>query len=448
MGRKILLIAPPFYRLMGSHYNGLHLGISYIAAVLKEHGHVISIYNTDYVDNNEYLNQTQLLENYSLYKEILNDISHPIWSEIRHNISDFSPDIVGMTMLTANYKAVKNIASVIKDISSNTRIAVGGTHPTLDPERTLLEENFDYLIRGEGEVTFLELAKGVSLDKIKGLSYKRNGTVIHNTDRPFIKDLDSLPFPCRDSFLNDTKYLDLGYIITGRGCPFSCTYCASPQLWHRTTRLRSVGSIIEELAYIQDNLGLSRFYFVDDTFSLDRNRAKEICQQIIARQLNIQWICDTRIDCIDDELLTLMKRAGCIRIKLGVESGSDKILANIRKGINKESVRIAVNRIKKAGLPLTIYLMIGFPDETNEDLKQTIDLGKELEADYYSLSILAPYYGTQIWSDFESSGRKLDKEHWEYFFHQSQDMIVNDGLDPELVRQFFALDKMGGGERA
>jgi anaerobic magnesium-protoporphyrin IX monomethyl ester cyclase len=445
--KKVLLMAPPFYRLLGSHYNGLHLGIAYIAAVLKEQGHFVKIYNADYSGTTEYVNQKQLFDNYPSYKAILNDLGNPIWGEIKDNISSFAPDLIGITMLTANYKADKIIARIAKSLNNNVKVAVGGAHPTLDPEGTLANEEFDYVIRGEGEFTLLELADDMEEKEIKGLSFKKNNKIIHNESRPFIEDLDVLPFPSRDSFWNDTKYLDFGHVITGRGCPFACAYCASPLLWQRTARFRSIANVINELDFLQTNYAPPVIHFADDTFTLDNRRAKEICRQIINRRLKIRWVCDTRADHLDKELIALMKQAGCIRIKIGVESGSDRILKILRKGVNKEKIRQGVGLIKEAGLPLTVYLMIGFPQETNEDLKQTIELARELDADYYSLSVLAPYYGTQVWHDLEKSGKQMDKQHWEYFYHQSQDMLVNSSLDPVLVSEFFALNELGRGGR-
>ncbi|MFC2025015.1 B12-binding domain-containing radical SAM protein [Chloroflexota bacterium] len=445
--KRILLIAPPFYRLLGSHYNGLHLGIAYIAAILKEHGHFVKIYNADYCEIGEYANQRQLFENYTSYKAILNDPVNPIWGEIKDNISNFTPDIVGITMLTANYKAARMIARITRSINSDIKIVVGGAHPTLDPEETLAEEDFDYVIRGEGEFTFLELANNQSEDEIKGLSFKKNKKVVHNESRPPIEDLDVLPYPSRDTFLNDTKNLDVGYLVTGRGCPFSCKYCASPQLWHKIVRLRSVSNVLGELEYLKTKHNSVTIHFADDTFTLDRRRAKEICRQIIGRRLDIEWTCDTRADCLDKELITLMKKAGCVKIKIGVESGSDRILKMMQKGVTKDKIRQAVDLIKGAGLHITAYLMAGFPDETNEDLLQTIKFARELDADYYSLGIVAPYYGTEIWNDLVKSGNKPDKEHWDYFYHQSQEMLINDDLDPELISRFWALNETQLGEK-
>lgn len=442
------MIAPPFYRLMGSHYNGLHLGIAYIAAFLRQYGHEVTVYNADYYDTDKYLDQVQLLNNYSLYKTILNDPSHPIWNEIRDKISGFNADFIGITMMTANYKSVRNIAKIARSLNAECKIVVGGVHPTIDPERTLAHEEFDYVICGEGELTFLELANGLKEEEIKGLSFKEHGRIVHNDDRAFIENLDTLPFPNRDNFLNDIKYLDVGYVSTSRGCPFSCAYCVSPQLWNRRVRLRSVSNVLDELRLLKRDYNSPIIRFIDDTFTLNKRRAKEICQRIIDDHLDIKWVCDTRGDCLDDELIALMKQSGCIRIKIGVESGSNKILKNMRKGLNLDTILKAINIIKKHDLPFTVYLLAGFPGETTEDLRQTIKFARCLDADYYSLGVLAPYYGTQVWSDLEKAGKKLDKEHWEYFYHQSQDMILNDGLDLEVIGEFFALNDKGKGQRA
>ena len=445
--KKILLMAPPFYRLMGSHYNGLHLGIGYIAAFLKQHGYQVAVYNADYCADTAYANQRQLFDNTTMYKSILKDISHPIWQEIKDKIAAFAPELVGINMMTANYAAARNIARIVKSMNEKTKIVVGGAHPTLDPEGTLAIDEFDYVVRGEGEFTLLELAGGSKLERIQGLSYRRGNLRVHNEKRPFIKDLDTLPFPERSSFLNDTSYLELGYVATGRGCPFACAYCASPQLWQRTLRLRSVPNVMAELGYLKANHDAKLIHFIDDTFTASMRRTSELCQQIIAQKLGIQWVCDTRIDRIDEELLVLMKQAGCTRIKIGVESGSDRILKKMNKAITTEKARKAVRLIKRCGIPLTVYFMTGFPGETDEDLRQTITFAKELDADYYSLSVLAPYYGTEIWKMAEESGRKLDKEHWEYFYHQSQEMILNNNISPELLSEFFSLNERGKGGR-
>lgn len=442
--KKVLLIAPPFYRLMGSHYNGLHLGIAYVAAVLKQNGYDVRLYNADYLDTEQYLNQRQLFENSPTYKVLLNDLGYPVWKQVEDEIARFAPDIVGITMLTTAFKAAQNVAQIAKRLYPGLKVVVGGVHPTLDPEEVLGHDEFDYAIRGEGEFSLLELVQGREPKDIQGLSYKKNGQLINNVARPFIKDLDILPFPSRDSFTNGANHVDLGYVMTGRGCPYSCSYCVSPKIWQRVTRFRSVPNVVDELEYLKSSFGSQVVRFVDDTFNLDKRRAKELCQRMIDKGLNLKWICEARVDRLDRDLVSLMVKAGCVRVKLGVESGSDRILKMVGKGFNTATIRSGVSIVKEFGLPLTVYLMVGFPGETDAELRQTIALAKELDADYYSLSVLSPYYGTQMWKQWEESGKKIDKQHWEYFYHQSQDMIVNDELNPKVVNEFLALNEREG----
>ena len=448
MHKKILLINPPFYRLMNSHFNGLSLGLCYIASVLSNNGHDVKIYNADYLNETRYANQIEIIDNYDNYKQILQNPQHKIWGEIGKVIRDFSPDIVGITALTGTYKSAENIAKITKEIRSDIVVVVGGVHPTLLPDESIENECFDYVIRGEGEQTFLELANGLKKESIPGLTYRDDSkNVVHNQSRSYIEDLDSIPFPARELYLNETGGMDYGYIMTGRGCPFECTYCASKKIWNKQTRFRSEQNVMDEIKYVYDTFGTRSFYFIDDTFTLNKTRAKRICQMIIDAGLDIEWICDTRVDTLDEELLLLMKEAGCSRVKIGVESGSERILKKIKKGINKEQIRHAVSLIKDVGIDLTIYLMIGFPTETDSEVHETIEFARELDPKYYSLSILAPYPGTEIYDDVIRSGITLPKEHWEYFFHQSKDMILTLNIDEKTVNEFLSLNDDSGKAR-
>lgn len=448
MYKKVLLINPPFYRLMNSHFNGLSLGLCYMASVLKNAGFHVGIYNADYLNDTKYITQTDLLENYENYKAILGNPSHPIWQEIRNVVEKFEPDLVGITALTGTYKSAEMIAEIVKNHDPKITIVIGGVHPMILPDEVTKNKMFDFVVRGEGENTFLEIARGEKKENILGLTYRDdNGFVVHNPERPFIIDLDTIPFPARDLYINETKSMDYGYIMTGRGCPFQCTYCASKKIWNRKARFRSEQNVIDELKYVRATFGTRSFYFIDDTFTLDRKRAKKICQMIIDEGMDIEWICDTRVDTLDEELLILMKRSGCSRVKIGVESGSDRILKKIKKGITKDQIRRAVSLIRKVGLDFTIYLMIGFPTETDEEVHETIDFARELNPKYYSLSILAPYPGTEIYDDVIQSGITLPKEHWEYFFHQSKDMILTLNINKKTIDEFLSLNDDAGKSR-
>jgi radical SAM superfamily enzyme YgiQ (UPF0313 family) len=198
---------------------------------------------------------------------------------------------------------------------------------------------------------------------------------------------------------------------------------------------------MKELIAIKQSYPHDVIYFEDDTFTLRPDRTIELCDQIIKRGLDIRWKCDTRADCLSDEMVRFMKRAGCICIKMGVESGSEKVLKGINKKLTKDIISRAAKTVKKHQIALTVYLMAGFPQETDEDLIETINFAKQLDADYYSLSVVAPYYGTKIYDEYVRDNGSLDKEHWEYFYHQSQEMIMNDNLSQDIIEEFLSLNE-------
>jgi len=448
MSKRILLINPPFYRLMGSHFNGLSTGLCSIGSVLATEGHFVRIFNADYENSNVYGNLKDIFDGNSNYKSILSDLDHPIWSDIRTVIRKFSPQIVGITMLTGTYKSAENIARICKEINKDTIVIVGGTHPTVLPEEVIISPYYDYVIRGEGEFSFLELANGTDPAKVNGVTYRGDdGRIQNNPDRDFIENIDALPLPGRDLYLNPSSNFDYGYILTGRGCPFDCTFCASKKIWKQTVRYRSPEKIFNELQEVYKKYGTRFFYFIDDTFTLNKSRAKKICSLIIENNLKIEWICDTRVDTLDFEILELMKNSGCIRIKLGIETGSTSILKSINKKITKRQILDIIAMIKKVGIEITAYIMIGFPDETNEDVKETIKFAEQIDVAYYSVSILAPYPGTEIYEQAQNRGISLPKEHWEYFFHTSKEMLMVTGIDERLVEECLALNERKGRER-
>lgn len=426
---------------MGSHYNGISLGSLYIAAVLRNAGHKVGVHNADHEDRNDYLDQAGLFKGFDGYKKIHEDANHPIWNETVDKIIGFNPDFLGISMYTANYRASVIIAEKVKKINPDIKIIVGGVHTTLAPAETLTENAFDYAVIGEGELTMKRLVGGDDPATIYNLGFKPNGKAIQiNPVWGSPINLDSLPLPARDLMTTPPDNTDFGMLITGRGCPYSCSYCAAPTVWGKHVRLRSVDSIMEELKLIKEQYPHNVIYFEDDTFTMNARRTMEICRRIIKERLDIKWKCDTRADCVSDELLTVMKRAGCVNVKIGVESGSERILESVEKRVSKDKIRAATQMIKRHGIPLTAYLMTGFPGETDDDLRQTIQFAREIDADYYSLSILAPYFGTKIYNDWVAANGAPAKKHWEYFYHQSGEMFMNDQLSSDLVAEFLALN--------
>ena len=265
---------------------------------------------------------------------------------------------------------------------------------------------------------------------------------------------------------NEKKNVDVSYICTIRGCPYKCTYCASPFHWDRkTTRLRSPESVIDEMRNLKknywqatkydysasanisekDSLKIednSIVYFVDDVFTVNRKRVKKLLRMMIDQKLGMRWKCEARADHLDDEICELMAEAGCERVKIGFESGSDKILKQVQKLETRDEMLKGANMLKKAGVPFSAYFMTGFPGETDDDVRQTIDFAKKIEADYYSLSVLAPYYGTELYDQLMENGHALDKQPWEYFFHQSPKPMVNDKISTKILKEYLALSEL------
>lgn len=245
-----------------------------------------------------------------------------------------------------------------------------------------------------------------------------------------------------------------------------CTYCASPFHWKRqNTQFRSPQSVLHEMEHLRENywtdvrLDYSAsanskskgeliikdntiVYFVDDVFTVQRKRVKEILRGIIDRDLSMPWKCEARTDHLDEEICKLMKEAGCQRVKLGFESGSNRILKQVKKLETKEEMLHGAKLLKDAGVPFTAYFMTGFPGETDEDVRKTIDFAKEIKADYYSLSVLAPYYGTELYNELMESGFELHKKPWEYFFHQSPELMVNDTISQGILEEFLSLNEL------
>ena len=433
---RIVLVNPPFHRLMGSHYNGIPHGLLSIGTVLQEKGFDALVYNADYENRSDYLDQVGRFRKYEQYLETYGNTNHYIWEETVDTILSLGPSHVGFTMSTATFRAVSILAEKIKQQASEVTIIVGGVHPTIALVETMTNKDFDFAIVGEGEEALVKFLSGHLHQSINGLAYRERGIINYIPKLP-IEDLDSLPVPNRELIVNPHENTEFGHIITGRGCPYACTYCASPVIWGRhQARLRSVDNVMFEIQDICDRYPGSPIYFDDDTFTFNETRVRELCQWIIRDYPGIKWQCHTRADCINLSLAEAMKAAGCTTIKIGVESGSDKILRSIRKRVTKDGIRYAAEAIKESGISLTVFLMAGFPDETDDDLKETIAFARELKANYYNLSIVTPYYGTEMFNHWR---RHLPSNHWEYF-HQSPKMAFNNQLSPDLVEEFLGLN--------
>ena len=467
---RVLLVNPPFYRLLGSHYNANSLGIAYIASYLNKRGHDAWLYNADYLSDKNYCNLKKIFDNFSDYKSYFKKPDHELWHEVKDKILSFKPEWVGYTAYTANISAIKIISEKIKARDSHIKQFVGGVHATLDKNLLNTLTAVDYSIQREGEEAVYALVENKDPKIIPGVISRGANSLIHNGLSPIIKDVDGLPFPERDKLWGITdsekKNVDVSYINTIRGCPYKCTYCASPFHWDRkTTRLRSPESVIDEMRHLKENYwhgtkydysasaniaeketlkieDNTLVYFVDDVFTVNRKRVKKLLRMMIDQKLGMRWKCEARADHLDDEICELMAEAGCERVKIGFESGSDKILKQVQKLETREEMLEGANMLKRAGVPFSAYFMTGFPGETDDDVRQTIDFAKQVEADYYSLSVLAPYYGTELYDQLIKNGHALDKQPWEYFFHQSPVPMVNKKISTKVLQEYLDLSEL------
>jgi len=410
---RILLVNIPFYRLLGTNYNAINLGLGYTAAALQDR-YDTWIYNADFLPN-EYNTLKNIFNSNETYGQIFDNSDHEIWEETTRKILEFEPCIVGYSAYTANLKAIDIVSRKVSEYDKNIVQIIGGPHAILEPNIGNKLEKINYVFYKEGEYLFWPLRNIIPIDAFK--------------------------FPEKDKIWGVTKeeekYLDRRYIITSRGCPYQCTFCASSNIWKKKVRFRNPDFVVEEIKQNMVKYNMNEFYFLDDTLVLDKKRALSLFEKI--EKLNIKWECNVRLDRLDKEVCYMMKKSGCINARVGVESGSDRILKMIKKGETKKQMREGIKNLVDNDIPVTCYLMTGFPGETDADLRQTIDFAKEINADKYSLSVFAPYYGSEIFNDLNIKDKRI---RCEYFYHQSPRPLVNDDLSEKLLQEYFSLCEM------
>jgi anaerobic magnesium-protoporphyrin IX monomethyl ester cyclase len=323
---RVLLIDPPFYRIFGFYNRYFPVGLATLGTVLRDAGHTVSIYDADANYNPTGMDYTRLPEMYRLYLDSFNDQQNPIWNEVKKTIRDFNPDVVGIANWTTFAASAFYLAKIVKEIQPSCHVIMGGPHATSKADEILnLSEEVDCVVKGEGEITTLELLKyfesGGDLNAIQGIAFRENGAIKITPRRKTTKNLDIFGIPDRSLLMNESKYTseDMGLIMTSRGCPYGCTYCATET---RMVGYRSVDHVLKEIKLVKDRYGTSFFSFKDDSFTVSRKRVEELCQKLIEGGFHVQWECNTRVNLIDEPLLELMKKAGCCAIKVGIESGS------------------------------------------------------------------------------------------------------------------------------
>ena len=420
---KILLIDPPFYRFIGYYNRYFPLGLAYLAAVLRNEGHGVLIYDADCNVNPSKMDFISLEDSYPHYLKSVIDKTHPIWQDAKKVIADFNPDVVGITVWTTFAASSFTLASLCKDYNKNLPVIMGGPHISIKYDEVMkICPDVDFLVRGEGEGTIAELIKAIDKNQrdfknINGISYRQKGVIIHNPPAKFIADLDNVPFPARDLLLNKASYNseDMGLLMTSRGCPYACSYCAT-SIWERKVRYRSIDNVIAEIKHVIHQYDTRQFTFKDDSFTVNRKRVMEFCDKLIKEKIKISWDCNTRVNLVDEELLLNMKKAGCNSIKVGIETGSERILGLINKKISLEDCRRAAKLFKKAGIHWTGYFMMGLPSETQEEMYQTLQFMKELDPDFASFSVYEPFPGTELFNIGIEKGLVQEERSLEDFY--------------------------------
>ncbi len=414
---NVLLIVPG---KKGFSTEGLQsLGIGMIAAVLIRAGHTVTVYDTTVSGESRSLEEC---------------------------LRQARPDMVGITVVTPLSGYVFDVLIPRLRQLCSARIVVGGPHPTACPDHAL--EAADVVVRGEGEETIVELCDhALDPEGVPGISHRRNGQNVHNPPRPFISDLDSLPFPARDAFPALSRYGGLpslgnrtvGNISTSRGCYGLCKFCFNA-VFGRKCRFRSAGNVIEEWDELVNKYGVDVVTISDDHFTSSPKRTGEICDMLVRKKLDrIPWTCSNgiRVETASLDMLKMMRRAGCCAVSFGIESGSDEALEMMGKKITMEKIRKAVNNARSAGInTLSGFFMLGTPWDTEKSMQDTIEFAKSLPLDFAQFAIATPYPGTEMYELVKNN--MLDVPYSEYGTHEGMVYFETETLSGEMVKQYFS----------
>ncbi len=362
------------------------LGLGYLAAVLEKNN-----YQVDVID-------CQILR-LSL-------------EDFKSELNKRQPDIVGVTSSTLTYKTAMKLVKIAKEVCPNCTTIAGGAHVSFWDDHAL-EENpeLDIVVRKEGENTMLELAQrieaGKSYDDVLGTTTRKDGKIVRNPDRPYIEDLDSLPFPARHLWPMDRlrKYESTLYLTTSRGCVYWCEFCTTVRMHGRKYRMRSTQNVVDEIEFLHKTYGVNEFTFCDDAFTVDQPRTVELCNEIQKRGLKIKWNCGTRVDMLTRELLVTMKEAGCVSVWFGVESGTQQVLDAMKKGITPELTAKVFGWVRELGLKPVPNVILGFPGETKESAWKTIKFIEKIAPDDFAwYNVATPFPGTPLYDLVKANG--------------------------------------------
>lgn len=402
---KILLVNPPKFNeircptpdvLENNRGYAPPLGILFIAAILEQMGHDVSVIDSQ-------------VEEYS-------------YEELEEIMKSAQYDLLGLTVMTFSLIDSINVTKISKKHHESVPVVWGGPHLHIYPEESARFPEVDYVVTGEGEVSIKllvdYLSGNIEWEAVKGVGKVENDQYLYNGNPEMVVELDSLPFVARHltPYKKYNSILTKGDVVTtlftSRGCPYKCSFCDRPQL-RPNFRARSAKNVVDEMEHCV-NLGINEFIIYDDTFTVSKQRVHEICDDIIQRGLKIHWDCRTSINAMDQDLLNHMAKAGCVGIHYGVEAGTEKIQKVIRKNLKLDKVNKIFKMTKAAKIKTMAYFIIGNPSETLEDVEKGFKFLKTIKADFVHLTGLLPFPATQIYLEGLSNGI-IKYDYWKKF---------------------------------
>ena len=402
---KVLLLRPAAEKK--SMARVLPLGLLAIGSVLKRAGHQVKILDLR--------------------------ISNSPDEELDSVMSSFDPKVVGIGVMTIECKYGFVDAAKVKEINPEVTVVFGGPHCSHEPRFILNDPNVDLMVSGEGDLTIVELInaleQGKDIENVPGIAYKINGSYVRTADRPVIRDLDK--FDQEYDLINLERYFNFQSsmdffpvfrnkrflpLVTSRGCPFKCTYCHD--IFDKSIQYRSPKAVVDEIEYLIKKYGVREFHIVDDVFNVNMKRAKIVLDAIIERNLNIHisFPNGLRADFFDDELIDKMQRAGVYRMALGIESGSQRIQDMIKKDLDINIIYDVVENLTRARMSVHGFIMLGFPSETRDEMKETIDFACDLGLTTANFSLVIPNPGTDLRQTFIESRESNFEDFSEYTF--------------------------------
>ena len=394
---RILLVYPKVLQLTFPP-----LGILYIASYLRKYGHQVMVA----------------------------DVDSSNLDEVLCRFKEFNPQVVGISIVSViQIKFAELVIKKLKIVFPEAFFICGGTVATVFPRRMLNDFGIDIVVKGEGEETAREILEALDASKdlssIKGIVYKNKSEITENGHREVVAHLDDIPPPARD-LIDFRRYLRPPGVMRGvwfdrstsmlssRGCPAQCIYCGSHLIFGRKLRRRSVDNVILEMKSLIDEYKLDGVWFIDDTFTIDKKWVIDFTKRLRDENINLRWGCQARVNTVDLEMLSEMKKAGCVQVDFGVESGSPQVLKILKKGANPEMVRDAFGLCKKVGLRSLATFMVGNPGETYADIEMTKKLVDDIKPDFSTFFFTTPYPGTELFDMANSNQwlRNSDYQNW------------------------------------